>query len=498
MDEVANNGKGSNLRWWILLTVIIGTFLGRLDQTIVNLALPKIINDFGITVSAAGWIATGYIIANAVFVPIWGKLGDTIGRKKVYMLGFSIFIFGSVLAGLSWNLSSMLVFRIIQAIAGSADYPTAMAILAVTFREGKERAQALGIWSSSFAAAAVFGPLLGGPLIDNFGWRSVFLVNLPIGILGMIMAARFINESRSEQKTTYFDWWGSLTLGGMLSALVLILDQGPTWGWLSVSSLICYFLIVFLLGLFIRIEKNAKDPIVDLRFFKIPAFVNTLINNFIVFMGLMGALFLIPIFAQTFLGYNATQAGYLFIPLAFALMLAAPIGGALTGRVESRYVIFASTLVAAFGIYLLSFLDPKSGASAITIPLAILAFGLGFGMAQRTNVIASVVNPNEIGIASSILALARNIAGAFGIAIFGTILTSRVYSNVLSINSFSSVNSANPIDIRKFVGLVELKAQVNAYDYVFFIAALLIFLGSFIVLFMKIKNERTDIKVHVE
>ena len=126
-----------NRRWIILLTVIVGTFLGRLDQTIVNLALPKIIGDFGITVSAAGWIATAYILANAIFVPIWGKLGDTLGRKKIYVLGFSIFIVGSVLAGLAWNLSSMIVFRIIQAIAGSADYPTAMAILAVTYPEEK-------------------------------------------------------------------------------------------------------------------------------------------------------------------------------------------------------------------------------------------------------------------------------------------------------------------------------------------------------------------------
>src|SRR4051812_24439501 len=202
--------KKSNIRWWILLTVIVGTFLGRLDQTIVNLALPKIIDDFGITVAAAGWIATAYILANAVFVPIWGKLGDTIGRKKVYIAGFTIFIFGSVLAGFAWNLPSMIVFRIIQAVAGSADYPTAMAILAVTFKQGKERAQALGIWSSSFAAASVFGPLLGGPLIDNFGWRSVFLINLPVGIVGLLMALRFIHESRSETQSKYFDWWGAL------------------------------------------------------------------------------------------------------------------------------------------------------------------------------------------------------------------------------------------------------------------------------------------------
>jgi EmrB/QacA subfamily drug resistance transporter len=501
MEGTEEKGKGSSLRWWILLTVIVGTFLGRLDQTIVNLALPKIINDFGISITAAGWIATAYILANAVFVPIWGKLGDTIGRKKVYILGFSIFILGSVLAGFSWNLSSMIVFRVIQAIAGSADYPTAMAILAVTFKEGKERAQALGIWSSSFAAATVFGPLLGGPLIDNFGWRSVFLINLPIGILGIYMAMRFINESRNEsldRKNLHFDWWGSITLGAMLSALVLILDKGLDWGWLSVPSLICYAVILVFLYVFIKIEQKAKDPIVDLRFFKIPAFVNTLLNNFIVFMGMIGGIFLLPIFAQTFLGYNATEAGYLFIPMAAALMLAAPIGGILTGRVESRYVIFASTLVAAIGIYMFTFLDPKSTALDIIIPLSIMAFGLGFGMAQRTNVIASVVDAHEIGIASSILALARNIAGAFGIAIFGTILTNRVYSNVLAINNYSVVRSKNPIDIQKYIGLVTLKAQVSAYDYVFLIASLIVFIGAFAVLFMKIKNERTDIKVHVE
>ncbi len=490
--------KKSNLRWWILLTVIIGTFLGRLDQTIVNLALPKIISDFGITVSAAGWIATAYILANAIFVPIWGKLGDTIGRKKVYILGFTIFIFGSVLAGLAWNLSSMIVFRVIQAIAGSADYPTAMAIIAVTFKETKERAQALGIWSSSFAAASVFGPLIGGPLIDNFGWRSVFLVNLPVGILGLLMALRFINESRSEQKSLFFDWWGAIVLGGSLSSLVLVLDQGPTWGWLSSPSLICYFLVIVLMGIFIKIEQKVPEPIVDLKFFKIPAFVNTLMNNFVVFMGMMGAFFLIPVFAQTFLGYNATQTGYLFIPMAEALMLGAPIGGMLTGRVKSKYVIFASTIVAALGIYLLTFLDPKSTAINIMLPLSVMAFGLGFGMAQRTNIIASVVDQHEIGIASSVLALVRNISGAFGIAIFATILSNRTKHNVLSINSYSILHSTQAVDIGRYVALIELKAQVNAYDYVFLISSVIIFIGAWSVLWLKIKNERIDVKVHVE
>ena len=487
-----------NLRWWILGTVIIGTFLGRLDGTIVNLALPKIINDFGISVSAAGWIATAYILANAVFVPIWGKLGDTIGRKKVYIFGFSIFILGSVLASFSWNLSSMIVFRIIQAIAASADYPTAMAIIAVTFREGKERAQALGIWSSSFAAAVVFGPLLGGPLIDTFGWQSVFLINLPIGIVGILMALRFINESTSETKTTHFDWWGALTLAGALSGLVLVLDKGLDWGWLSPASLICYFATVVLLGLFIKIEHKTEEPIVDLKFFKIPAFVNALLNNFVVFMGMMGGVFLLPIFAQTFLGYTATESGYLFMPMAVAMMVASPIGGSFTGKVQARYIIFWSTLVASIGLFLFTRIDPKSTALDLIIPLVIMALGLGFGMAQRTNIIASVVDPHEIGIASSILALVRNISGAFGIAIFATILNNSTESNVFKISSFSNIASHNPIDIQKFVSLIILKAQVNAYANVFLVSAAVVFVGAFLALFLKVKNERTDIKVQVE
>jgi EmrB/QacA subfamily drug resistance transporter len=487
-----------SMRWWILLTVIIGTFLGRLDQTIVNLALPDMINAFGITVASAGWIATAYIIANAIFVPIWGKLGDTIGRKKVYIIGFAIFILGSVLAGLSWNLSSMLVFRVIQAIAGSADYPTAMAILAVTFKEGKERAQALGIWSASFAAASVFGPLLGGPLIDHFGWRSVFLVNLPIGILGTIMAIKFIHESRSEVKPTYFDWWGATTLGGALSMLVLVLDKGIDWGWFSVSSLICYMIIIILTVLFLKIEKNAKDPIVDLKFFKIPAFVNALLNNFIVFMGLIGSIFLLPIFAQTFLGYNATESGYLFMPMAFALLLGAPLGGSLIGKFSAKSVIFWSTLVAGIGIYMFTGIDPKSSAWDLMLPLAVMAFGLGFGMAQRTNIVASLVDPNEIGIASSILALVRNLSGAFGIAIFGTILTKVTESNVLKLNKFSTLSTLDPTTTSKYVALVSLKAQVDAYSYVFLISSILVFFGAALVLFLKVKHERTDIQVHVE
>jgi len=482
--------KGSKLRWWILITVIIGTFLGSLDQTIVNLALPKIIDEFNITVSKAGWIATAYILANAVFVPIWGKLGDTIGRKKVYILGFSIFILGSVLAGLAWNFKSMIVFRVIQAIAGSADYPTAMAIIAFTFREGKERAQALGIWSSSFAAATVLGPLIGGPLIDSFGWRSVFMINLPVGILGLFMAIRFINESRSEAKVKKFDWWGALSLGSMLFSLILVLEKGYDWGWLSLNSTICYGLILIFFSIFLKIEKKAEDPIVDLSFFKIPAFVNTISNNFIVFMGMMGSVFLIPVFTQTFLGYNATESGILFMPMAICMVASAAIGGTLAGKIKAKYVIFLSTLVASIGLSLFTMLDPRSSAWGIVIPLCIMALGMGFGMAQRTNIIASVVKPTEIGIASSVLALARSIAGAFGIAVFTTILNNSLENNVLKINNHSHFIANSLNDMQTYISLVILKANINAYHTVFIISSIVVAIGAFTILTLKIKMKK--------
>ncbi len=484
--------------WMVLLTVIIGTFLGRLDQTIVNLALPKMIDDFHITVTSAGWIATAYILANAVFVPVWGKLGDTIGRKKVYIAGFALFIVGSVLAGLAWNLPSMILFRVIQAVAGSADYPTAMAILATTFREEKPRAQALGIWSASFAAAAVFGPLIGGPLIDGFGWRAVFMVNLPVGLVGLLMALHYIQESVSEKRTHKFDVFGAFALGVALSAIVLVLDKGIDWGWTSGQSMTAYAVAIIAGVLFYWQEKRHPEPVVDLRFFRNNILVQTVANNFIVFMGMMGSVFLIPVFAQTFLGMDATQSGLLFVPMAFSLMLGAPIGGRLTGKVQPRYVIFVSTLIAGIALYFFTRVDARSTSIDIMLPLSFMAFGIGLGMAQRTNVVAAAVPASEIGIASSILALARNIAGAFGVAISATLLKNVTEGNVLRITKLSTLHSTLPADYAKFVALIGLKAQIDAYGTVFFISSVLITIGAFLILFMPNVKLDPKVTVHVE
>ena len=499
MTESTSN---SNNKWWILATVMIGTFLGGLNQSIANLALPKIIQDFGITVSMAGWISTAYIIANAVLVPVWGKLGDMIGRKKVYVFGFSIFIVGSVLTGLAWNFSSMIVFRVIQAIAISADYPTAMAIIAVTFKEGRERAQALGIWSASFALSNVFGPLLGGPLIDLFGWRSVFFISLPTGAIGIIMALTFIKESVNEKAGSMFDFKGAITLGLTLTSLVLVLEKGLGWGWFSLNSILAYSAIIFFGYIFYRTELHHKEPIVDFKFFKNPVFVGTLANNFIVFMGMIGVMFLMPIFVQTYMGYDATSTGYLFMPMAFFMVIFAQIGGRLVGKVKANIIIGISTLMAAIGIFTFAlFIDPRSSALDIIIPMSIMAAGLGLGMSQRTSAITSSVPHHEVGIASSVLALARNIAGAFGIAIFSTVLTQSTESHVFSLAQNTIINSVDPSVLGQVAALIGLKAQISAFVTVFLISAIIVFIGAIVAFFIKIpelKNEKPEKHIPIE
>lgn len=474
-------------QWLILITVMIASFLGRLDGTIVNLALPHIIKDFGITIAQASWIATAYIIANAIFVPIFGKLGDMIGRKRLYLLGIIGFTLTSMLAGLSFNLPSMVFFRVLQAITVSIDYPIALSIIAYTFEDRAQRAQAMGLWSAIFAGAAVFGPLLGGPLIDNFSWRSVFYINIPFGILGTWMAIKYIHEpARKIRGLANFDILGALLLGTALGALVLVLDQGRDWGWTSFNSILSYAIIIVATIWFIIVENRQKDPVVDLKFFKIPTFTAAIITSFISFLGMIGGIFLIPLFVQNFLGYSTTKTGYLFIPMAFALMAAAPIGAKLSAKIQPRFLTAAGMLTAALALFfLLSGIDIKWSFWDIAWRLMIFAAGLGIGLSPLTNAATSTVPLHEVGIASSVLALARNISGAFGIAIFATILSNGVTSQLIQIQTHSIINTVDPTILKQIPALMVTQANVLAYSTVFHVAGIILAIGSVSALFVR-------------
>ena len=485
------------LQWMVLLTLMIASFLGRLDGTIVNLALPKIISDFGITVSEASWISTAYIIANAIFVPVFGKLGDMIGRKPLYIFGIVGFTVTSMLAGLSFNLPSMVVLRVLQAITVSIDYPIALSIIAFTFEDKNQRAQAMGMWSGIFAAAVVFGPLLGGPLVDLFGWRSVFYINVPLGILGTFMAYRFITEPVQKIRgIKNFDIWGSVLLGISLGTIVLVLDQGQSWGWGSLASWVSYIISAVTFLLFLFVETKQKEPIVDLKFFKIPAFSAAITTSFISFMGMIGALFLLPIFAQNFLGYSVTKSGYLFIPMAVCLMFTAQMGARLSRRFPPRFITAAGMFFASLMLLTFVGIDIKWTFWDITWRLGLFAAGLGLGLAPLTNAATSTVPIQEVGVASSILALARNLSGAFGVAIFATILTDSITSSLLALQSHSVINTVSPAVLQTIPGLMIVKANILAYSVVFKIAAIIVGLGGVAALF--VTESKKDFQGEVE
>src|ERR1700722_6830819 len=472
-------------QWAVLGTLMISSFLGRLDGTIVNLALPKIITDFGISVTEASYIATAYILANAIFVPVFGKLGDLIGRKPLYLFGIIGFVISSMLAGLSWNLSSLLFFRVLQAITVSIDYPIALSIIAYEFTDRRQRLQAQGIWSSIFAAAIVFGPLLGGPLTDTFGWRSVFYVNVPLGAIGTFMALRYIKEPVAQIKgLKHFDWLGSIILGISLASMVLVLDRGQTWGWTDIKSIVSYIVAVVTLITFIFIEKREKEPVVDLKFFTIPAFTISNLASFISFMGLMGGIFLIPIFAQNYLGYSVTKSGFLFIPMAVGIMSGAQVGVRLAQRFQPRYFVAIGMFWGALMLYLFAGIDILWGFWDIALRLGLFAFGIGIGFGPLTQAAVGTVPIQEVGVASSVLALTRNLAGAFGTAIFATILSNSITSQLINVKNNSVINTLNPQQLQLIAGLMEAKASILAYGTVFYCAAGFVMAGGIFTLFL--------------
>lgn len=468
--------------WLILTTVMVGTLLIGLDRTVVNLAMPKIMGDFGISVSMAAWIATAYIISNAIFVPVFGKLGDLFGNRIIYLWSFVGFIVVSMLAGFAWGFTSLVFFRVLQGLIGAAVYPTAMSLIAKSFTEPRARAQALGIWSSSFAVSAVIGPLLGGYLVDNFNWRWIFFINLPIGILGLIMTLIFLPHDRPGEKGR-FDWFGAVLLSVVISSLVLVVDRGQDWGWLSSTSLLCYALTLSFGMLVYQWETRHTHPIIDFKFFRNPVIVSVLAVSFISFGGMMGAMLLLPVFAQTFLHYTATQSGYLFVPMALALPVFAPLGARLASSFNPRYTVSFGMALSSLGLFLLMNLDPAMTSWNFVLPLVLFGAGLGLGMAPLTAAATTSVPLHEVGMSSGLLNLTRNIGGAFGIAIFSTILANTTNAKVLMVAQNSHVLGSSPTVLAEATQLIIMKAELLSYGVVFAYAAGAMLIGAFIALF---------------
>ena len=414
-------------RWWVLANVMIGTFMSVLDATIVNVALPKIMATFGVSVDKAEWVITAYMLVFAVMLPTSGWLADHFGYKRTYFWSLFLFTLGSLLCGLSWNESALVFFRVIQGIGAGLMMPVGMAIVTREFPVEK-RGMAMGFWSIAAAASVSFGPMMGGWLIDNFRWHAIFDVNVPVGILGML-ATWIIQREYKTQKIVSFDLVGFVSLTVFLVSLLLALAEGNaawnTGGWTSRFILSCFAISLVGLVVFLINEFSVPDPLIDLSLFRSFNFAVTNLVLFIFGLGMFGSTFLLPLYLQGSLGYTALQAGMVFLPVGILQGVSAPISGIMADKANPKIPVLIGIIFLAYSLYLNSFLSLYSEHYQIMRPLYIRGLAMGLMFAPLSTIALSAVPRSKIAQASGLLNITRQIGGSFGVAILGTLLLRR-------------------------------------------------------------------------
>jgi len=417
------NHEHRGYRWWALGALMIGTFMAVLDATVVNVALAKIMTTFGVDVEKVEWVATGYMLAFAVLLPTSSWIADRLGHKRTYMLALVVFTVGSALCGLAWNEDSLILSRVIQGIGAGCIMPVAMTIVAEIF-PSEQRGQALGIWGIAGAASATMGPTIGGYLVEYVGWRSVFYVNLPVGIVGTALVAIILREIPTRRPGR-FDLAGFLSMTVGLSALLLALAQGQSKGWDSGYVRTCEALALIGLTTFVFWELRQHEPLVDLSLFRSAGFTIINLIAFIFGVGMFGSTFLLPIFLQSMLGYPALLAGLTLLPAGLVMGVVAPIAGRLSDRIGAKPLVMLGLAVMAFSMYLNSHINFQTSRETIYGWLLLRGLGMGLMFSPMTSLALGLVPRLKAGQASGLVNVIRQVGGSFGIAIFGTLLTRR-------------------------------------------------------------------------
>src|SRR4051812_3156405 len=404
---------------------MLGMFLAALDQTIVSTALPTIVGDLG-GLNHLSWVVTSYLLASTISTPIYGKLGDTIGRKPVFLAAILIFLAGSMLAGLSQTLGQLVAFRALQGVGAGGLMVGAQAIIG-DIVPPRERGRYMGLIGAVFAVASVAGPLLGGFFVDNLSWRWVFYVNLPVGAAAVVVVVTRLHL-RTPQTRHRIDYLGAVILSGAVAALTLMTTWGGTeYGWGSTTIVGLGVLGVVLLGLFLWWESRVPEPIIPLSLFRSRVFSVANTMAFTIGMAMFGAIIFIPLFLQVVYGASATSAGLRMLPLMAGLLAASITSGRAISRI-GRYKVFpiAGTATLAFGMYLLSRLGVDTAPWLASVYMLVVGVGIGLVMQVLVLVVQNDVGPEDIGVATSTATFCRSVGGSFGVAIFGTIFASRL------------------------------------------------------------------------
>jgi EmrB/QacA subfamily drug resistance transporter len=415
----------------VFVGLILGMFLAALDQTVVATALPTIVGDLG-GLNHLSWVVTSYILASTVTVPLWGKLGDLYGRKAFFQAAIVIFLAGSALSGAAQNLDGLIAFRAIQGLGAGGLIVGAQAIIGDVVPPA-DRGRYTGLIGSAFAVASVAGPLIGGFFTESLSWRWVFYINLPIGAVAMLAVAAFLHGhvSKVDHK---IDYLGAAVLSAAATALILMLTWGGvSYAWGSAMIVGLGIGTVVLIGLFIRIEQRASEPIVPLGLFRNSTFRTSFITGGTLGFAMFGALTFLPLFLQIVHGASPTNSGLELAPImAFVLLMSIYSGRRISATGTYRRFPIAGTAIMLVSLLLFSHLSASTPFWQIVIYMALMGIGMGMTMQVLLLVAQNAVEYRELGVATSLAAFGRSIGGAVGVAVGGTILSNQLSHSITS------------------------------------------------------------------
>ena len=413
----------------VMSALMLAMLLSALDQTIVSTALPRIASDLN-GLNKLSWVATAYLLTSAIVTPIYGKISDLFGRKKIFMVAITIFLIGSALCGAAQNMDQLVAFRALQGIGGGGLMTLVFAIIA-DIVPPRQRGRYSGYFGAVFAVSSVIGPLLGGLFTDHLSWRWIFYINLPLGALALsVIASRLhLPVRRTEHKVDYV---GAGLLATGVSALLLVtVWGGNTYPWHSVQIFSAAIIGVVLTTLFVFWETRAVEPIIPLRLFRNDIFRTSVLLSLISGMVMFAAIIFLPEYQQIVRGDSATKSGLLLLPLVFGLLVASIVSGRLITK-TGRYRIFPiiGTLLTALGLFLFSHLTISTSQWALSSWMVILGAGIGLFMQVTILAVQNSVERADIGAATATSTFFRSMGSSFGTAIFGTILTNRLATHL--------------------------------------------------------------------
>ncbi|MET9497006.1 MFS transporter [Streptomyces sp. NPDC006552] len=412
-------------RLFVLAICCMSLLIVSLDNTVLNVALPSMAKDFGATLSGMQWTIDAYTLVLAALLMLAGSTADRIGRRRVFMTGLVVFTAASVACSLAPNLEMLVVFRMLQAIGGSMLNPVAMSIITNTFTDPRERARAIGVWGGVVGISMAAGPLVGGVLVDSVGWRSIFWINLPVGLAALLLTFRYVPESRAP-KARRPDPVGQLLVIALLGSLTYAIIEAPDAGWTSTRTVACAALALAALAGLLLYEPRRTEPLIDLRFFRSAPFSGATVIAVCGFAALGGFLFLSTLYLQNVRGLDALHAGLWMLPMAVMTLVCAPLSGRLVGSRGPRLpLLIAGVMMTASGV-LFAVFDAETSNTTLFVGYVLFGIGFGFVNAPITNTAVSGMPRAQAGVAAAVASTSRQIGQTLGVAVIGAVLASGV------------------------------------------------------------------------